>query len=134
MAVPEEKQIAAFRRIRQMTPLPLITAGRMADMDKLRLFEEEGIADMVAFGRALLADPMKERLSTAEAQQQLAMQAQFFANATYEVSETTMEADAARVTVIFKLKRGEQTMDMPLLFTLSKVDGRWLCTDFRPKR
>jgi 2,4-dienoyl-CoA reductase-like NADH-dependent reductase (Old Yellow Enzyme family)/thioredoxin reductase len=57
MAVPEEKQIAAFRSIREMTSLPLITAGRMADLDKLRLFEEEGITDMVAFGRALVADP-----------------------------------------------------------------------------
>ena len=49
---------------------------------------------------------MKGRLSTAEAQQQLAMQAQIFANATYEVTETTMEAGAAMVTVTFKLKRG----------------------------
>ncbi len=61
MAVPEEKQIAAFKSIREMTSLPLITAGRMADLDKLRLFEEEGITDMVAFGRALVADPKLPR-------------------------------------------------------------------------
>ncbi len=61
MAVPEEKQIEAFRSIRKMTSLPLVAAGRMADLEKLRLFEEEGIADLVAFGRALVADPALPR-------------------------------------------------------------------------
>jgi 2,4-dienoyl-CoA reductase-like NADH-dependent reductase (Old Yellow Enzyme family)/thioredoxin reductase len=57
MAMPEEKQIAAVKKIRELTDLPLIAAGRMADMKKLELFEKENIADLVAFGRPLVADP-----------------------------------------------------------------------------
>jgi len=64
MAVPEAKQLEALRAIRKMTKLPLIAAGRMADLDKLALLEEEGIADFVAIGRGLVADPELPRKLT----------------------------------------------------------------------
>ncbi len=83
---------------------------------------------------ALTTGELKERLSSAEAKQQLAMQARFFANATYEVTDTTKEADGATVTVTFEMKQGEQTMAMPLLFEFAKTGDGWLCTGFRPKR
>ncbi len=57
MGIPEDKQIAVFRKIREMTNLPLILTGRMADMDKLALLEREDLAQAVGFGRALIADP-----------------------------------------------------------------------------
>ncbi len=57
MALPEEKQIEALKKIRSLTDLPLIAAGRMASVEKLKLLENEKIADFVAFGRPLVADP-----------------------------------------------------------------------------
>ena len=57
MALPEEKQIEALKKIRSLTNLPLIAAGRMASLEKLKLLENEKIADFVAFGRPLVADP-----------------------------------------------------------------------------
>ncbi len=57
MAVPEEKQIEALKAIRKLTDLPLIAVGRMASPQKLEFFEKEGIADFVALGRPLVADP-----------------------------------------------------------------------------
>ena len=57
MALPEEKQIEALKKVRGLTDLPLIVAGRMASVEKLKLLESEKIADFVAFGRPLVADP-----------------------------------------------------------------------------
>ena len=57
MAMPQEKQIEVFKKIRKMTDLPMIAAGRMADVDKIKMFEEENISDFIAFGRPLIADP-----------------------------------------------------------------------------
>ena len=57
MALPEEKQIEALKKIRGFTDLPLIVAGRMASIEKLKLLESENIADFVAFGRPFVADP-----------------------------------------------------------------------------
>ncbi len=57
MAMPQEKQIEVFKKIREMTDLPMIAAGRMADIDKIKMFENENIADFIAFGRPLIADP-----------------------------------------------------------------------------
>jgi len=56
MALPEKLQIEAFKKIRKMTDLPLIAAGRMASIEKIQLFEKENIADFIAFGRPLVAD------------------------------------------------------------------------------
>ncbi|BAI81150.1 NADH:flavin oxidoreductase/NADH oxidase [Deferribacter desulfuricans SSM1] len=56
MALPEDKQIDSLKKIRKITDLPIIAAGRMADIDKIKLFEKENIADFIAFGRPLVAD------------------------------------------------------------------------------
>ncbi len=57
MALPEEKQIEALKKVRSLTDMPLIAAGRMASVEKLKLLENEKIADFIAFGRPLVADP-----------------------------------------------------------------------------
>lgn len=56
MAIPEAPQIEALRKIQSMTKLPLIAAGKMADLQKLEKFEREKLAEFVAFGRAIVAD------------------------------------------------------------------------------
>lgn len=57
MALPEEKQLEALGAVRAMTKLPMIAAGRMADVERLSRLEGDDLADLVAFGRALVADP-----------------------------------------------------------------------------
>ncbi len=57
MGISESPQLEALKSIRQITRLPLIAAGRMADIEKLEKLEEENLTDFVAFGRALIADP-----------------------------------------------------------------------------
>ena len=57
MALPEENQIKAVRLIRRQTSLPLIVAGRMGNPEKLEQYDREGLADCVALGRPLVADP-----------------------------------------------------------------------------
>lgn len=57
MGIPQERQLEVFRQIREMTELPLILAGKMSDAGKLDLVDREALADAVAFGRALVADP-----------------------------------------------------------------------------
>ncbi|MCK5878802.1 MAG: FAD-dependent oxidoreductase [Holophagae bacterium] len=57
MAIPEARQLEALAAVRKLTKLPLIAAGRMADVDKLKQLERENLTDFVAFGRGLVADP-----------------------------------------------------------------------------
>lgn len=57
MALPEQKQEEVVSAIRKKTDLPLIVAGRMGDIDKLKHYEQENLADCVALGRPLIADP-----------------------------------------------------------------------------
>lgn len=57
MAIPEARQLKALNAVRKLTELPLIAAGRMADVVKLEKLETENLADLVAFGRAIVADP-----------------------------------------------------------------------------
>ncbi len=57
MALPEEPQFKVLREIRAMTRLPLIAVGRMASKEKLQRVVEEDLADVVALGRPLIADP-----------------------------------------------------------------------------
>ncbi len=57
MALPEQKQEAVVAAIRQRTDLPLIVAGRMGDIDKLKHYDQRNLADCVALGRPLIADP-----------------------------------------------------------------------------
>ncbi len=57
MALPEQKQLEVVGAIRKQTDLPLIVAGRMGDVDKLEQYDRENLADCVALGRPLIADP-----------------------------------------------------------------------------
>ena len=57
MALPEPKQQEVVQAIRKQTTLPLIVAGRMGDIDKLETYDRENLADCVALGRPLIADP-----------------------------------------------------------------------------
>jgi len=57
MALPEQKQQEVVQAIRKQTTLPLIVAGRMGDIDKLETYDRENLADCVALGRPLIADP-----------------------------------------------------------------------------
>jgi len=57
MALPEQPQFDILRAIRGVTDLPLIAAGRMGYPDKVQKVIGEGLADFIALGRPLLADP-----------------------------------------------------------------------------
>ena len=55
--LPEAPQKDAWAWIRQQTSLPLLVAGRMGRKDKVLQTMDSGLADLVALGRPLLADP-----------------------------------------------------------------------------
>jgi 2,4-dienoyl-CoA reductase-like NADH-dependent reductase (Old Yellow Enzyme family)/thioredoxin reductase len=55
--LPESPQMDALWWIRQQTSLALIAAGRMGRRDKIRQTIGRGLADLVAVGRPLIADP-----------------------------------------------------------------------------
>jgi 2,4-dienoyl-CoA reductase-like NADH-dependent reductase (Old Yellow Enzyme family)/thioredoxin reductase len=55
--LPESPQMDALWWIRQQTPLALIAAGRMGRRDKIRQTIGRGLAELVAVGRPLIADP-----------------------------------------------------------------------------
>jgi len=57
MALPEQKQHQVVQAIRKQTSLPLIVAGRMGNINKLKAYEQEDLADCIALGRPLIADP-----------------------------------------------------------------------------
>ena len=57
MALPEQKQMEVVTAIRKQTDLPLIVAGRMGTLDKLDQYAGDNLADCVALGRPLVADP-----------------------------------------------------------------------------
>jgi len=125
-------QLSDFGPIQTIAPPSRNAGPETAESVALKLIRSISRADVEGI-TSLLADTMKKRLSTDAAREQLMMQAQFFANSTYEVTETTEDGDESTVTVTFAVKRGEQTMKVPLLFQLRKIEGHWLCTDFRPK-
>ena len=56
-SLPEKPQIDALSWLRQQTSLPLIVAGRMGRKDKVKEVVENNLADLVALGRPLIADP-----------------------------------------------------------------------------
>jgi len=56
-SLPEKPQMDALAWVRQHTQLPLIVAGRMGRKEKIIRVLEAGIADLVALGRPLIADP-----------------------------------------------------------------------------
>ncbi len=57
MAIPEAPQLEVFEKIRKLTSLPLIAAGRMGDPDKIEKVLDMGY-DGIALGRSLIADPL----------------------------------------------------------------------------
>jgi len=56
-SLPDKPQMDALAWVRQQTSLPLIVAGRMGRKEKVVRFLDEGLVDLVAVGRPLLADP-----------------------------------------------------------------------------
>ncbi len=57
MALPEQKQLEVVTAIKKQTDLPLIVAGRMGTIEKLDQYANDNLADCVALGRPLVADP-----------------------------------------------------------------------------
>jgi 2,4-dienoyl-CoA reductase-like NADH-dependent reductase (Old Yellow Enzyme family)/thioredoxin reductase len=56
-SLPEKPQIDALSWLRAQTSLPLIVAGRMGRRERVEEIFEKGLADLVALGRPLIADP-----------------------------------------------------------------------------
>jgi len=56
MALPQKKQKEVVKAIRELCPLPLAVVGRMAEIEKLKEYEQEDLADFIAFGRPVVAD------------------------------------------------------------------------------
>jgi thioredoxin reductase len=56
-SLPDKPQIDALAWVREQTKLPLIAAGRMGRKEKLIKVLDDGLTDLVALGRPLLADP-----------------------------------------------------------------------------
>ena len=55
--LPEKPQMDALAWVRAHTDLPLIAAGRMGRLDRAIQVIDEGLANLVALGRPLIADP-----------------------------------------------------------------------------
>ncbi len=56
-SLPEGPQMDAARWVRDQTRLPVILAGRMGRMERVRSVMDDDLADLVAIGRPLIADP-----------------------------------------------------------------------------
>ncbi|MEE4352801.1 MAG: FAD-dependent oxidoreductase [Desulfatiglans sp.] len=56
-SLPEKPQIDALSWVREHTSIPLIVAGRMGRKEKIIKVVDDGLADLVALGRPLIADP-----------------------------------------------------------------------------
>ena len=57
MALPEGVNEVLASKIRQAVQVPVMVAGRLGEPDRLRTVIDDGLADIVALGRPLLADP-----------------------------------------------------------------------------
>jgi 2,4-dienoyl-CoA reductase-like NADH-dependent reductase (Old Yellow Enzyme family)/thioredoxin reductase len=55
--LPEQPQMDALAWVRRQTSLPMIVAGRMGRRDRVCEVLDRGLADLVALGRPLIADP-----------------------------------------------------------------------------
>ena len=55
-SLPDKPQMNALSRVRKQTELPIIVAGRMGRREKVRHILDQGLADLVALGRPLIAD------------------------------------------------------------------------------
>jgi 2,4-dienoyl-CoA reductase-like NADH-dependent reductase (Old Yellow Enzyme family)/thioredoxin reductase len=56
-SLPEKPQMEALAWVREQTSLPVIVAGRMGRVDKIDAVLDQNLADLVALGRPLVADP-----------------------------------------------------------------------------
>jgi 2,4-dienoyl-CoA reductase-like NADH-dependent reductase (Old Yellow Enzyme family)/thioredoxin reductase len=56
-SLPEKPQVDALEWIRKQTLLPLIAAGRMGRKERVEQIVGDGIADIIALGRPMIADP-----------------------------------------------------------------------------
>jgi 2,4-dienoyl-CoA reductase-like NADH-dependent reductase (Old Yellow Enzyme family)/thioredoxin reductase len=56
-SLPDKPQLDALAWVREQTKLPLIAAGRMGRKEQLIKVLDDGLTDLVALGRPLLADP-----------------------------------------------------------------------------
>jgi 2,4-dienoyl-CoA reductase-like NADH-dependent reductase (Old Yellow Enzyme family) len=56
-SLPEKPQMDALFWLRKQTSVPLIAAGRMGRMERIKQILENRLADLVALGRPLIADP-----------------------------------------------------------------------------
>jgi len=57
-SLPEKPQMDALAWVRAQTSLPLIVAGRMGRKDRIQEISANGLVDLVALGRPLIADPL----------------------------------------------------------------------------
>ncbi len=57
MALPTGTNEGLSARIRSEVSIPVMVAGRLGDPDRIRAVLQEGMGDVVALGRPLLADP-----------------------------------------------------------------------------
>lgn len=57
MSLPQEPQFAALSAVRGATDLTVIAAGRLGDGEKIERVSRDNLADAVALGRPLVADP-----------------------------------------------------------------------------
>jgi len=55
--LPEKPQMDALSWVRKQTFLPILAAGRMGRKEKIAQVLDQGLADMIALGRPLIADP-----------------------------------------------------------------------------
>jgi len=56
-SLPEKPQIEALSWLRRKTSLPVIAAGRMGRKERIRDIMDNELADLIAMGRPLIADP-----------------------------------------------------------------------------
>ncbi len=73
MSLPEGANEALAQPIKQAVDLPIIVAGRLGDPERIEAIIGDGLADFVALGRPLVADPdLPRKLGAGEAEQVLA--------------------------------------------------------------
>jgi thioredoxin reductase len=56
-SLPEKPQLDALSRLRRQTSLPFVVAGRMGRLERIHEIMDNGLADLIALGRPLVADP-----------------------------------------------------------------------------
>jgi 2,4-dienoyl-CoA reductase-like NADH-dependent reductase (Old Yellow Enzyme family)/thioredoxin reductase len=56
-SLPEKPQTDALSQLRRLTSMPIIVAGRMGRKERIEEILENRLADLVALGRPLVADP-----------------------------------------------------------------------------